>query len=189
MDRLTQLKLRKSDKNPIIIPRQGKEWEINGTFNPGATIDRGTIHLLYRAVDTNMISNIGYVQTRNGVEINFRSSDPVLSPLAEYEEFGCEDTRITNFDGKFYITYTAYSRRGPRIALASTKDFRNFTKYGIIGPNYMWPSEEDSPDVQFKQDGQKTVLYNPSTGKKYVLFSIFSYSDADFFGYEDACAK
>lgn len=60
---------------------------------------------------------------------------------------------------------------------------------GLVGPNFAWPIGEDSPDTRVEQDGQKTVLYNPSIGKKYILFSISSYSDADFFGYEDACAK
>jgi predicted GH43/DUF377 family glycosyl hydrolase len=37
-------------------------------------------------------------------------------------------------DGQYYVTYTAFSRRGPRIALASTKDFLRFEKYGLVGP-------------------------------------------------------
>jgi len=130
------LKLVRFEGNPIITSRQGRDWEVGGTFNPGAAIDGGAVHLLYRAADTNKISRLGYARTLNGTEIDFRSSDPVLIPSAEWEEFGCEDPRITNFGGTFYITYTAYSRRGPRIALASTKDFQNFEKHGLIGPDH-----------------------------------------------------
>ena len=88
------LKLTRFEKNPIIASREERDWEVKGTFNPGASIDGGAIHLLYRAVDANMISRLGYARTQNGVKIDFRSSDPVLSPSAEWEEFGCEDPRI-----------------------------------------------------------------------------------------------
>ena len=129
------LKLTRFKGNPIIAPRQGRGWEIGGTFNPGAVDAKGTIHLLYRAVGANRISRLGYAQTLNGKDISFRSSKPVLEPSADWEEFGCEDPRITHLDNLFYITYTAYSKRGPRLALASTKDFLHFSKYGLVGPD------------------------------------------------------
>jgi predicted GH43/DUF377 family glycosyl hydrolase len=59
----------------------------------------------------------------------------VFEPANDWEEFGCEDPRITRLGGRYYVTYTAYSRKGPRIALASTEDFSHFTKYGIVGPD------------------------------------------------------
>jgi len=128
------LKLAKYERNPIIAPRPSHDWEVNGTFNLGAVADGEIIHLLYRAADANGISRFGYARTANGTELTFRCSNPVLEPSADWEKFGCEDPRITALDGRFYITYTAYSRRGPRIALTSTEDFVNFQKYGIVGP-------------------------------------------------------
>lgn len=128
-------KLSRFGRNPIISPRTDQDWELDGTFNPGAVEAGGAIHLLYRAADANRVSRLGYARTLNGTDIAFRSSDPVLEPSAEWEEFGCEDPRITPFDGTFYVTYTAFSRRGPRIALASTKDFLHFEKYGLVGPD------------------------------------------------------
>lgn len=129
------LKLIKSTKNPIIAPRLDKGWEIDGTFNPGAISWNDSIHLLYRAADHNGVSRLGYAQTVNGVDVSFRTANPVMEPSAWWEEFGCEDPRITNLDGRFYVTYTAYSRAGPRIALASTEDFTKFEKYGLVGPD------------------------------------------------------
>jgi predicted GH43/DUF377 family glycosyl hydrolase len=164
------LKLIKSDKNPIITSRQGHNWEINGTFNPGATIDGDIIHLLYRAVDSNMISRLGYAQTRNGVDIDIRSSDPVLSPSTEWEEFGCEDPRITKHDGKFYITYTAYSKRGPRIALASTNDFQNIEKHGIIGPDF---DDKDCVIFPEKIDGKIAILHRLHSKVQIAYFNDF----------------
>ena len=106
-----------------------------GTFNPGAIVENGNIHILYRAVDENRVSRLAYARSNNGTEIQGRSEKPVVGPSAGWEEFGCEDPRITPLDGRYYITYTAYSRRGPRIALASTIDFENFEKHGLIGPD------------------------------------------------------
>ena len=46
-------------------------------------------------------------------------------PFAAYEEFGVEDPRVTQLEGEYLITYSAYSRNGVRIALAKTKDFQS----------------------------------------------------------------
>jgi beta-1,2-mannobiose phosphorylase / 1,2-beta-oligomannan phosphorylase len=108
---------------------------VGGTFNPAAVRIGNTTHLLYRAVDANKISSLGYAQINDGTELASRSSTPVLYPSTEVESFGCEDPRITFLEGCYYIAYTAFSRRGPRLALASTTDFTHFQKYGLIGPD------------------------------------------------------
>jgi predicted GH43/DUF377 family glycosyl hydrolase len=129
------LKLTRFEGNPIIAPRKEKSWELKGTFNPGTIVENGTIHILYRAVAENRVSRLGYARSNNGTEIHDRSEKPIFAPSSGWEEFGCEDPRITRLDGRFYVTYTAFSRRGPRIALASTVDFENFEKHGLIGPD------------------------------------------------------
>ena len=129
------MKLTRFEGNPIIVPRKKKSWELKGTFNPGTIVENGTIHILYRAVGENRVSRLAYARSSNGTEIHDRSEKPVVAPSAGWEEFGCEDPRITRLDGRYYVTYTAYSRRGPRIALASTIDFENFEKDGLIGPD------------------------------------------------------
>jgi beta-1,2-mannobiose phosphorylase / 1,2-beta-oligomannan phosphorylase len=129
------LKLTRFEGNPIIAPRQERPWELRGTFNPGTITDDGDLHILYRAVDENKVSRLAYARSSNGTEILERSQEPLIEPSEVWEEFGCEDPRITRLDGRFYITYTAYSRRGPRIALASTNNFERFEKLGLIGPD------------------------------------------------------
>lgn len=128
-------KLTRCGSKPIITPEDGKEWEVGGTFNPGAIAADGVIHLLYRAVDRRGTSRLGYARSFDGGDISSRSATPVLEPSAKWEEFGCEDPRITRLNGRIYVTYTAYSQRGPRMALASTEDFSQFKKYGIVGPD------------------------------------------------------
>src|SRR5208283_2756125 len=131
-----RVKLIRSAKNPIIEPRPGIAWEIGGTFNPGAAKGGEVIHILYRAVNEHKISSLGYAKTTDGETIKSRSLEPVFAPVDSREILGCEDPRITAFDGGYYVFYTAYSPRGPRVALASTTDFVSYERYGVVGPDY-----------------------------------------------------
>jgi len=151
-----KIKLARSANNPIIEPRPEIAWESAGTFNPGAVKNGEITHILYRAVNEHNISSLGYAATIDGETILDRSMEPVLSPDGPWEELGCEDPRITTFDGTYYVFYTAYSRRGPRIALASTTDFRNFKRYGLIGPDY-----DDKDGALFPQliGGKVTIAH------------------------------
>lgn len=130
-------KLIRCKGNPVITPDNGQGWEAGGTFNPAAVAADGVIHLLYRAVDSRGTSRLGYARSSDGSHIpnRSRSRSPALEPSASWEEFGCEDPRITHLNRRYYVTYTAFSHRGPRIALASTDDFSHFKKYGIVGPD------------------------------------------------------
>ena len=131
-----RVKLVRSPKNPIIEPKPEMAWESGATFNPGAVKNGEITHILYRAVNERSISSLGYATTTDGEKVLNRSEKPVLAPIDPWEELGCEDPRITAIDGTFYVFYTAYSRRGPRVAAASTTDFRNYTRYGVVGPDY-----------------------------------------------------
>ena len=53
-------------------------------------------------------------------------------PFAAYEEFGIEDPRITLIEGEYFISYSAYSRHGVRIALAKTVDFKMIKRISLI---------------------------------------------------------
>ena len=130
------VKLIRSARNPIIQPRPGMPWEGKSTANPGVVRHDGVTHILYRAINERNVSSLGYATTLDGETISERAVEPVFAPTEPWEEYGCEDPRITRFEGTFYIFYTAYSPIGPRIAAASTSDFRSFTRYGIVGPNY-----------------------------------------------------
>jgi predicted GH43/DUF377 family glycosyl hydrolase len=72
--------------------------------------------------------NCGTGRTVKSIEsINFL-------PVNRCEEYGVEDARITRIDDRYYVTYVAVSRHGAATALASTVDFRSFTRHGIIFP-------------------------------------------------------
>ncbi len=65
--------------------------------------------------------------------MNFRiDSQPFIIADTQYEEFGCEDARITRIDDTAYINYSAVSSLGISTALAVTKDFVTVEKKGLI---------------------------------------------------------
>ena len=53
-------------------------------------------------------------------------------PEGPHESFGVEDPRITRLDNVCYFTYVAVSPHGAATALASTTDFVNFHRHGVI---------------------------------------------------------
>ena len=79
-----------------------------------------------------------------------------LEPEADYEKRsdggGCEDPRITFVEPlrRYLMTYTAFSDRGPRIALASSKDLFHWQRMGLatFGPyNNLQFSDVDDKDA------------------------------------------
>ena len=51
--------------NPILTP-QGSGFEAADVFNPGVIVHNGTFQMLYRAENSNSISQIGYASSTDG---------------------------------------------------------------------------------------------------------------------------
>ncbi len=85
-------------------------------------------------------------------------------PHGEMEEYGVEDPRITPLDGRFYFTYVAVSRHGPATALASTSDFRTFTRHGVI----FCPENKDVVLFPERIGGTLAALHRPVCGTPFT---------------------
>ncbi len=85
-------------------------------------------------------------------------------PQGEVEEFGVEDPRITQLDGRFYFTYVAVSRHGPATALASTVDFRTFDRHGVI----FCPENKDVVLFPERIGGAYAALHRPVCGTPFT---------------------
>jgi predicted GH43/DUF377 family glycosyl hydrolase len=81
------------------------------------------------------MSHLRIARSTDGRHFAF-DAEPAIYPATPYEEFGCEDARITLIEGVYHVTYTAVSARGVAVAMASTTDFRTFRREGIIFPPY-----------------------------------------------------
>lgn len=78
-------------------------------------------------------SHLRLARSRDGVQFGVEDI-PWLLPTRPEEAFGVEDARITAIEGVYYVNYTAVSRYGIATALASTRDFVNIERRGIIFP-------------------------------------------------------
>ncbi|MCH7401117.1 glycoside hydrolase family 130 protein [Belliella kenyensis] len=123
-------------------------WESMATFNPAAIIKDKTIHVFYRAEEKLGENEIGGHTSRLGLAtstdgVNYkRFSVPVFFPADDdQKEFewtgGTEDPRIVVTDeGLYVLTYTQWNREYPRLAIATSKDLKNWTKHGPIFQNF-----------------------------------------------------
>jgi predicted GH43/DUF377 family glycosyl hydrolase len=85
------------------------------------------------------MSSIGYAESVDGINFQ-RFSEPLLTFDQQYEAgMGCEDPRAQKIDDTYYIHYTAVGEKDGeavvRIAVASSPDFKTWTKHGIVGPD------------------------------------------------------
>ncbi|MDF2943304.1 MAG: pesticidal protein Cry7Aa [Herbinix sp.] len=115
-------------------------------FNPGVLLKDGIVHMLYRATNSdikdneNYISYIGYAKLDTNTNILYDSNERVIYPTLPEEIKGCEDPRIVEFEGSFYIFYTAYDGITARVAIARTEDFVEYKKLGVI-KHFTWDKD------------------------------------------------
>ena len=145
--------LRRHPENPILLPNPFHPWEALNVFNAAVVHHQGLFHMLYRAQGLDYTSHIGYAVSEDGVHWS-RLDRPVLSPREEWETRGVEDPRVTEIEGTFYMTYTGYSPRGTRAALARSTNLITWERMGVILPD---------------EDNKDHVLFPSRIGGRYVL--------------------
>ena len=139
------IEMRRSEENPILIPMSENTWEADGAFNGCPTHDSNRIHFVYRAVSAPQkisgfelpLSTIGYALSNDG--IHFKNRHQFIKPEHDWEQFGCEDPRVTKMNGKFYIFYTALSTfpfcaTCIKVGVAITHDFKKIKEKHIVTP-------------------------------------------------------
>lgn len=122
-------------RNAILEPIATHPWESQAVLNPGTIKEGEIVHMLYRAVEGDNFSTIGYAKLDRQGKILERLPEPVIAQTEPYEKQGCEDARIVKFDNTYYIFYTAYDGKNVRVSVASTTDFKTYKKHGIVIPN------------------------------------------------------
>jgi len=139
--------IERSPKNPILQPNKNQSWEAEAVFS-GCPVEKGNkIYLLYRALSLphyhtlaqvrTRISDIGITESEDG--INFKNRRRFIFPEHSWEQFGCEDPRVTKLNGKFYIFYTAISRYpfnadGIKVGVAISKDLKTVQEKHLVTP-------------------------------------------------------
>jgi predicted GH43/DUF377 family glycosyl hydrolase len=149
-------------KNPIIT---ASDWPYaaHSVFNPGATLlEDGTTLLLCRIEDRRGISHLTAARSANGIDGWVIDETPTMLPMPEEhpeELWGIEDPRITFVKAlkSYVIAYTAFSKSGPGVALAVTKDFVTFERLGLV----MQPEDKDAALFPVKFNGSYALIHRP----------------------------
>lgn len=135
----------------------GKEvkWEERNVLNPSAIVKNDTIFLFYRAQDSQGTSRIGVATSVDGLHFE-KHAHPVFYPDQDAMKLyewnykkrpgialdkdckncyfdGVEDPRIIESEeGTYLMTYTAYDGKKARLAIATSKDLKHWTKHGLL---------------------------------------------------------
>lgn len=126
----------------IMEPRPEDPLEVEGVLNPAAVRGPdGELYLFPRLVAAGNYSRIGIARVvfdPKGDPKQVQRLGIALEPEAQYElrpdgGGGCEDPRVTHVPALdlYVMTYTAFSPRGPRIALATSKDLFHWERLGL----------------------------------------------------------
>jgi len=110
------IEFKRSEENPVLRPNPDNDWEAEATFNGCPILVNGKVVVLYRAVSLPLtiggtgrkVSTIGYASSFGG--LHFTNRRQLVRPEYDWEQYGCEDPRVTKFEGKYYIFYTALSQ-------------------------------------------------------------------------------
>jgi predicted GH43/DUF377 family glycosyl hydrolase len=142
------------------------DWTSESDLEPlDARVVKRTADGLVRLTFT---SHLRVVRCGDGRSVR-EIGEPLFLPQGENEEYGVEDPRITEIDGRFYVTYVAVSRHGPATALASTTDFRTFERHGII----FCPENKDVVLFPEKIDGSFAAMHRPVCGTPFTRPEIW----------------
>jgi predicted GH43/DUF377 family glycosyl hydrolase len=160
------MKLTRYPENPILLPEPGSDWECYNVFNAGVIYHDALFHMYYRAQGLDWNSRIGYAVSPDGMHWN-RLGKPVLAPSDAMDARGVEDARITEIDGVFYMTYTAYGFQSPGKG-------EPFLEGGYITPMIARSTNlitwERLGHVVTGEDNKDHVLFPRKIGGRYALF-------------------
>ena len=147
--------------NPILSV---KDWPYaaHSVFNAAAAIVEGKTLLLVRVEDFRGISHLTVARSENGVHGWDVDPEPTLRPEPEShpeEIWGIEDPRTTWLEelGVWAVAYTAFSRGGPLVSLAITRDFRKFNRLGSVMP----PEDKDAALFPIRFKGRWAMFHRP----------------------------
>ena len=125
----------------VMEPEPENPHEIEGVLNPGAARGPdGQLYLFPRLVAQGNVSRIGIACVQfndEGDPVGVQRVGIALEPQADYElrpgGGGCEDPRVTFVEAlkRYVMTYTAFGRNGPRIALAASTDLFHWERLGL----------------------------------------------------------
>ncbi len=113
-------------------------------------------------------SSVGLAVLSADLQLLARHDEPVIRPDEEYDNLGVEDGRITRVGDRYIMMYCAYSSAQPenkiRIAVASTKNFVQWEKHGLLKGEFNTLHNKNAMLFEGKVNGKYRMLHRPMEG-------------------------
>jgi beta-1,2-mannobiose phosphorylase / 1,2-beta-oligomannan phosphorylase len=117
-----------------ILEPTTQSFETRAVLNPAVYQDDNSVHIIYRAIDDNYLSCLGYAKLEGPTKVVERSNIPFLFPQKKVESKGIEDPRIVKIEDEFVMTYVVHNGRDAVTAFSSGKDLRNLRRGFVLSP-------------------------------------------------------
>lgn len=159
------MEITRYNSNPILT-KENVPFRVNSIFNPGAVKINDKYILLCRVELPSGRSSFVLAESEDGYSFTVKNK-LFLSPSDhkdhyDYVEWGIEDVRINPLNGKYYLTYTGYSKYMPLVMLAETDDFKEVKIHGAITE----PSNKDCSIFPEKINGYYWKVDRPTAEDK-----------------------
>lgn len=159
------MSIKRNNNNPMLSV-ENVPFRVNSIFNPGAIKYNNEYILICRIEMPNGRSSFVKAKSDDGYSFTVENK-PILTPedhneFYDYVNWGIEDTRITEIEGRYFLTYTGYSKHEPLVILSETKDFVSFKTYGPISE----PSNKDCALFPSKIGDYYWKVDRPQAGRR-----------------------
>ncbi|MGA8014316.1 MAG: glycosyltransferase [Candidatus Dormiibacterota bacterium] len=159
---------------PVFIPRDTPGLDLS---DPRAIRYRNLTGGFTAAADdvSDFLTQMSHLRTaRSHDGIHFQVDDhPTVLPATRFEEYGCEDPRVTLIDGVWHVTYVSVGRLGMSTSQLTTVDFRSFDRHGLM----FLPDHKDVALFPGRIGGRFAALTRPmpqSFGRVLGIWIAFS---------------
>ncbi len=114
------------------------------------------VFLYDNALYLTTISHLHIARSKDGINFTV-DPKPFIFAEGSDEEYGIEDSRITQIDGVYYIYYVAVSRNSYCTRLVSTTDFKTYKRLEII----FYPQNKDVAIFEGKVNDSYVAFHRP----------------------------
>jgi len=164
---------------PIMGP-SASGLDDKNVYNMAVVKDGERFLMLYRGESKKEAKNdvtgrLFYAESVDG-EAFTRESQPVLVGTEPYEKNGVEDPRAVKVGDTYYLTYSGYDGQIARLCLATSTDYKHWTKHGP-----MFPSFPARPDRRYAENWTKSgaILPERLTEGRFQGLYVMAFGDTD----------
>lgn len=128
----------KVEKLGLILEPTQNPFETRAVLNPAVFQDGNDIHVIYRAIDNDYLSVLGYARLSGPTTVVERWNKPFMAPKLKAESKGLEDPRIVKIEGSYYMTYVAHDGKNAVTYFAEGPSLFELKRGHMVSPKIMY---------------------------------------------------